>query len=67
MVSIPRHVPFVVQEVTDLVRHDADERFAQIEDRWIAVVDDHEDLLISQVLPGRLGIHGIVVADEKAR
>ena len=28
MVSTPADVPFVVQEVTDLVRHDADERFA---------------------------------------
>ena len=41
MVSTPGDVPFVVQEVTDLVRHDANERFAIVEHRGIALVDNH--------------------------
>src|SRR5215475_9121867 len=67
MVSTPGDVPLVVQEVTDLVRHDANERFAIVEHRWIALVDNHEYLLIRQILPSRLSSRCIVVADEKAR
>ena len=67
MVSTPGQVPFVVQEVTDLVRHDANERFAKVEHTWIALVDNHAYLLIRQILPSRLIIHCIIVADEKAR
>ena len=66
MVSAPLVVPLVEQEVTDLVRHDADERFTKIEYGWIALVDNHADLLIRQILPSRLGRLCIVVAYEKA-
>jgi Iron-containing alcohol dehydrogenase len=67
MVSTPGHVPFVVQEVTDLVRHDANERFAKVEHGRIALVDNHEYLLVRQILPSRLSIQRIIVANEKAR
>src|SRR5512138_1010133 len=67
MVSTAGYVPFVVQEVADFVCHDANERFAKGEHRWIALVDDHAYLLIRQILPSRLTFHCIVVADEKAR
>src|SRR5260370_25884950 len=67
MVSPRGQVPFVVQEVTDPVRHDANKRFAIVEHGWIALVDNHAYLLIRQILPSRLIIHCIIVADEKAR
>jgi hypothetical protein len=67
MVSAPGHVPFVVQEVTDLVRHGANERFAIVEHGWIALVDNHAYLLVRHILPCRLTRHCIIVADEKAR
>jgi hypothetical protein len=54
MVSTPGHVSFVVQEVTDLVHHHANERFAKIEYGWITLVNNHEHLLIRQILPSRL-------------
>ena len=67
MVSTPSYVPFMVQEVTDLVGHDTNERFASVEHGWVTLVDDHAYLLIRQIFPGRLIIHCIIVADEKAR
>jgi hypothetical protein len=51
MVSTPGMFPFVVQELTDLVRHDANERFAMVEHGGIALVDNHANLLIGQILP----------------
>ena len=56
----------MVQEVADLVRHDADEGFAMVEHGWIALVDDHADLLVAQILARSLACHRIIVADEKA-
>ena len=41
--------------------------FAKVEHGWIALVDDHAYLLIRQILPSRLSVHCIIVADEKAR
>jgi hypothetical protein len=42
------------KKVTDLVHHHANERFAKIEHGWITLVNNHEHLLIRQILPSRL-------------